>query len=147
MGKFSDQVNKLARKYEERLKAIAREAAQETASIAQRTRGEGGRLPVVTGFLHASIQASMDTMPSGPTTNEGTHGGKKKYPIGSQAAGEPVSVALLRWNPNDGRKIFIGWTAIYARHMEAKYGFMRGAVEKWDQTVRKAVRKVESGFG
>lgn len=164
MGKFEDQVNKFARKYEARLRAIGRTAVQETVSIAQEVAippnaaqgavssggklgGGGGRMRVDTGFLRASIQAALHTMPSGPTKNEGTHGGKKKYSVGSQASGEPVAATLLRWDPNKSDVLFVGWTAGYARIREAHDGFNRGAVEKWDQTVLKAVKKVEASFG
>ncbi len=143
MGKFSDQVDAFARKVELRLKVIAQESTQETASIAQQTIYEGGRMRIKTGFLRASIQGALGTMPRGPTTGKK----KKKYPIGSQAAGTPLSVTLLRWNPLSGEKVFIGWTANYARIRESKDGYLRGAVERWDQTVYKTVRKVEAGFG
>ena len=147
MVNFGDQVNKLARRYEGRMRAIARTAVQDTVSMAQRTRGSGGQMPIDTGFLRASIQAAIHAMPSGPTTNEGGHGGKRKYPSMESAAGEPVSVTLLRWHPNNGDPLFVGWTAAYARAMEAKYGFMRLAAGKWESTVKKAVRKVENSYG
>ena len=143
MGKFTNQVNKFARKYESRLRAVARTAVQDTVSIAQRTRPEGGRMRIDTGFLRASIQAALHSMPSGPTKNEGN----RTYPVGSVVAGAPISVTLLRWDPNKEQKLFVGWTSNYAAIRESKDGFMRGAVEQWDQTVKKAVRKVESGFG
>ena len=142
MGKFGEQVNRYAKKYEGRMRAIARTAVLDTVSMAQRTRGNGGRMPVDTGFLRASIQAAIGTMPSGPTRNDG----EEKYSGDTQAAGEPVVVTLLRWNPNTGSPLFVGWTANYARKQQAKNGFMRGAVEKWDQTVTKAVKKVETSY-
>ena len=163
MAKFGDQVNKFARKYEARLRTIARISVQDTISIAQEPGippnaamgamssggvlgGSGGRMRVDTGFLRASIQAALHTMPRGPSVNEGTHGGKKKYPVGKQAAGEPVAAVLLRWDPLTPTPIFVGWTANYARYREAHDGFLRGAVEKWDQTVKKAVKRVEAAF-
>jgi len=90
-----------------------------------------------TGFLRASIQAALGTMPSGPTTNEGG----RTFSEGQQVAGEPVSVTLLRWEP--GRDtLFVGWTANYARFREAKDGFLRGAVELWPRTVDAAAKRV-----
>ncbi len=146
MGKFEDQINKFARKYEARLKLIAQISVQDTVSMAQKTRPEGGRMLIDTGFLRASVQAGVGQMPSGPT--RGKKGAKKgEYAIGTQVTGEPVSVTLLRWDPNKSIPVFIGWTANYARHREAQDGFLRGAVEKWDQIVFKAVKKVEIGFG
>jgi hypothetical protein len=163
MGKFEQQINKFARKYESRFRAIGQTAVQETASMAQRvgiseamknkatslgvTVQAGGRMRVDTGFLRASIQAGLHQMPRGPNQNEGTHGGKRKYPLNSQVTGENISTVLLRWDPNKNIPLFVGWTASYARYRESKDGFLRGAVEKWDQTVFKAVKRVEAGVG
>ena len=147
MGNFALTVDQLAKRYEGRMRAIVRTAVQETVSMAQRPKNSGGHMPIQTGFLRASIQAAVHSMPSGPSTNQGGHGGKRIYGPGSQAAGEPVPVALLNWNPNSGDPLFVGWTANYARAMESKYGFMRLAAGKWDSTVKKAVRRVESTYG
>ena len=147
MGKFEQQINQAARKYEKRYRAMARLAVQDTISMAQRTRGEGGRMRIDTGFLRASIQAGLNTMPQGQTVNEGGHGGKNKYPPGAQVSGEPTSVVLLKWNPVKGQDLFVGWTANYARIRESKDGYLRGAVEKWDQTVFKAAKKASIGLG
>lgn len=143
MGNFANQVDQFARKYNTRFKLVAQIAVQDTVSMAQRVHKEGGRMRVKTGFLRASIQAAVHSMPSGPTQGEK----KTKYPLGTQVAGVPVSVTLLRWDPNTPDVLFVGWTANYARHREAHDGFLRGAVEKWDQTVRKAVMTVRAGFG
>lgn len=149
---FSAEVSAFRLKCEERLRVTAQVAVQETISIAQRVgpsvgnpdvQNEGGRMPVVTGFLRASLQGAVGSMPSGPSANPGG----AEYPVGAQVAGEPVSVALLRWNPNTGEPFFAGWTANYARYMEAYYGFLRGATELWDQTVEEAATQVKKGLG
>jgi len=140
---FSGQIAAFNRKVTQRYRTVAKTAVQETVSMAQRVRDEGGRMRVDTGFLRASIQAAVGNMPSGPTENEN----KKKYPIGSIVAGEPVSVTLVRWNPDREEVLYIGWTANYARYREAQDGFLRGAVELWDVTVNSAVAKVRAGFG
>jgi len=147
MAKFGAQVEKLAKRYEGRMRAIARTAVQDTVSMAQRPKNSGGHMPIQTGFLRASIQAAIHDMPSGPTGNEGGHGGRRKFSSMENVAGEPVSVTLLRWHPNNGDPLFVGWTANYARYMEAKYGFMRLAAGKWESTVKKAVMKVEKSYG
>ena len=138
MGKFTDQVSGFGRKSKSNLRAVMRTSVQETVSKAQRTRGEGGRLPIVTGFLRATNQAALHSMPRGPTDNPE----KKTFRLGTQVAGEPVAATLLRWDPNTRTTLFVGWTAVYARHMEAQYGFLRGAVEVWDVTVAEAARRV-----
>lgn len=143
MPSFSNQVKAFSKKAEARYRATARTAVQDTIDMAQRPRGDGGRLPIVTGFLRASIQASQNTMPSGPTTNEKN----KKFPLGTQVAGEPVAMTLLKWDPSTRQTLFVGWSAVYSRAMESRYGFLRGAAEVWDQTVAKAAKKVEAGLG
>jgi hypothetical protein len=146
MGRFSRDVDAFIKKVHQRYRAVARTAVQDTVAIAQRTEGEGGRMRVDTGFLRASIQGALGvTPPSGPVRPpKGT--GKGEY-VGRLVAGEPLSVTLLKWDPLKGQQITVGWTANYARHREYQDGFLRGAVEQWSTTVRKAVVKVEAGFG
>jgi len=97
-------------------------------------------MPVVTGFLRASILGATGTLPTGQSDNPG----KVTY---GRAVGQPLAVTLLKWDPNKRVPLYVGWTANYARYMEARYGFMRGAAEQWDATVAKAVKKVERSFG
>lgn len=101
--------------------------------------GAGGRMPIQTGFLRASIQGAEGQMPAGETTNKSG----KEYPAGKTVSGEPISVALLQWDPNKGTPFFVGWTAAYARYMEYRYGFLRGATEQWDTIVEKVVMRVK----
>jgi len=143
MGKFSQQIDAFAKKYDRRFRAIARTAVQSTISDAQRVHKRGGRMRVDTGFLRASIQAGLGTMPSGPTTNVSGDG----FAPGIQVAGAPVSTVLLRWNPTINIPLFVGWTAEYARARESKDGYLRGAVEKWDVAVAKAALAARAGFG
>jgi hypothetical protein len=146
MGKFGDDVNKFAKRFEKRFRAVARTAVQETTFIAQKPTGQGGRMRIDTGFLRASIQAALGSMPKGPTTNDGGYGGKRKYPIGAQAAGEPVAATLVKWDPIKGRPLYLGWTANYARVREYHDGFLRGAVQKWDSTVKRSARIVRESI-
>lgn len=138
MGKFTDDIRAFTRKFQDRAVVTTQIAVQDTVSMAQRTRGEGGRMRVKYGFLRASIQGSLNGMPTGPASNP------EKKTFRRQAKGEIVAAAILKWNPSYGRPIYIGWTANYARHREAQDGFLRGAVEVWDQTVQKAAAKVRA---
>ena len=138
---FGKKVNELARKYQARVKAVGREAVQETISVAQVTRGEGGRMRVDTGFLRASIQGSLGTMPRGPVGNPK----RVDFRNSNQAAGENISSVLLRWDPTKSTPLYVGWTAGYARVRESKDGFLRGAVENWDVAVERAVAKAKAG--
>jgi len=129
-----DQMDKMIRVYEQRLTATMKNSVQDTIGNAQVPVGAGGRMRIKTGFLRASIQAAIGSMPSGPT--RGTGEKDEKYPIGAQVAGEPVAAALLRWNPFT-QTFFVGWTASYARAREYKDGYLRTATNKWQQTVKR----------
>ena len=134
MEDFGKQVKDWVHKSERVLKAALQEAIQETVEIAQKPLLAGGRMRIKTGFLRASILANIGSLPIGPTSNPD----QNKY---SGPIGEPVAATLLRWDPNTGDAIYVGWTANYARYREAHDGFMRGALEVWDHTVSKAVKK------
>jgi len=142
MGKFANDVKKFETKFEKRFRATARGAVQTVVMTAERTRGQGGRMRIKTGFLRASIQGSLSGMPSGPADNpSGT-----TYDLNAQAAGAPLAAILLQWDPAKGMPLFIGWTANYARHREYHDGFLRGAVERWDQHVKVAAKIAEKGI-
>lgn len=138
MSSFADQVKEHIEKAQSDLRATLRTAVQDTISMAQQPVGDGGRMPIKTGFLRASIQAALWGAPAGPSSNPS----RVDVTGTQQLAGEPVSVVLLRWDPSKGTPLVVGWTANYARNMEAKYGFLRNAVGQWDVTVRLAAAKV-----
>lgn len=142
MGKFANDVKKFENKFVRRFRATARGAVQTTLMTAQRTRGQGGRMRVDTGFLRASIQGSTTGMPSGPTTNVNDD----SFSLSAQVAGKPIVQVLLDWHPERQQPLFVGWTANYARPREYKDGFLRGAVERWDSHVKVAAKIAEKGI-
>lgn len=105
------------------------EAQREGPSVAG-SPGKGGRMPIDTGFLRASFVASLDGVPSGPTSGDGSF----SYDVG------PVELVLLQAEIGD--VISAGWTAEYAPYMEHKYGFMRAAAQNWNAHVERAVKQV-----
>jgi len=137
---FGGDVQRFGIRYQKRLRAVARTSIQDVIEIAQTPKGDGGRMPIDTGFLRASVQAGLHTMPAGPTQ------GKKKEKYTKQAAGEPVAVALLRYDPTTSDRFFVGWTAAYARHMDAQNSYLSSAVELWDQIVKRAAKGAAVGF-
>lgn len=134
MAGFGNEVAAYVDRYKKRLRATAKESVQETVDIAQKTRGEGGRLRVDTGFLRASLSAKIGSMPSGESENPGQ---SVSYD------GSAVAAELIRWNPDKGETFFAGYTAEYARPRESEDGFMRGATERWPDTVDKVAEKVK----
>jgi hypothetical protein len=135
---FGGDVQRFGERYRKRIRAVARMAVQDVIEIAQTPTGDGGRMRIDTGFLRASIQAALHTMPSGE--GQGKKGAKKGQ-YTRQVAGEPVAVALLRWDPNTSDRLFVGWTADYARARDAHDSYLTSAVELWDQIVRRAAKR------
>lgn len=136
MGKFSKAVEGFGKKARLRALATFRQAAQETMHAANLPVGQGGRMRVDTGFLKGSIQASLEGMPSGPT--EGTKG--KVYR--DQVAGSPAELVILEAELGD--KIWVGWTAKYARVREYYDGFLKSAAQRWPATVKRVAAIVKA---
>lgn len=140
MTSFSEQIAAFNRKAEKRIRAASRDAVQMTLAEASRPRPIG-RMRVDTGFNRASLQGSLDGMPSGPSENENNtdYGDSETEGLpAKQVAGEPIAITLLRWDPNTGKPFYAGWTSSYAVYREYQDGYLRGAVENWDQNVEKA---------
>jgi len=135
MADFGQQVAAHAERYKKRMRAVAKESVQQTVAIAQQPRGEGGRMRVDTGFLRASIAGNVGSMPSGESENPG---GAFNY------EGTATSVALLKWNPELGETLYIGWVANYSKYRESQDGFLRGSVELWPRTVNEVAQKVKA---
>lgn len=132
--KFADQIAKHRKEYERRMTAVFRESAQQVANDSRTVQSKGGRLPLDTGFLRASAGAGINQMPSGPTENES--GG----PVSNRVTGMGLTEALARWKPGD--TFYFGFSAMYGRYMEYRYGFVRGAAEKWQSIVKSVARRV-----
>lgn len=127
---FSGQVDAWVRKSRGRSEAVLKTAVQKTIEQAQTPKGEGGRLPVDTGFLRSSLVGSLDGMPSGPSTP-------------ADAPGSPEDVDLVIAGAELGDVIFIGWSARYARVQEAQNGFAEAAAQSWPKHVREAAREAK----
>jgi hypothetical protein len=126
MGEFEKQVTSWARKSEMRLEAVLKTAVQDMVEDAQTPRDKGGRMPVDTGFLRNSGNASINKLPSGGSS-----------PSNMSAVPMVINKAKI------GDTIYFGWTANYAQYMEAKYAFMRLAAQRWGQFVKMAARRIE----
>ena len=117
---FSDQCASLTEKYRKRLSytaktatlAVCNEARLSGPSVANPDGGKGGRMPIDTGNLRASMVAAIGQIPSGPTD-------------GNEAkAGDDVAAQLIRWKP--GTTLFYaGFPPKYARAMEYRYRLIR----------------------
>jgi hypothetical protein len=117
---FSKDVSRFVDKAEKRQSAIFRTAVQDLTERANTPIAKGGRMPVDTGALRGSLVGKTGSMPD--------------------SSSDSIAAALARWKL--GETFYAGWFQHYAPYMEAMYGYMRGAAEKWPQIVKDAVRKV-----
>jgi hypothetical protein len=125
-------IGELLDKYERQLTYVAKDATQSVVAAAQLERNQGGKLPVDTGFLRSSIAAALGTLPAGPVKGDPN----KRYPAGT------IGAQLIRWKPAQ-ENIYVGWSAIYARRMEYRYGFLRSATQRWETFVNESTAKAQ----
>ena len=127
----------------QRANAVFREAAEDFVEIMQTvgpnaadpSAGKGGALPVVTGFLRASLQASTSSSPLATRENPNP---KASYGYDSG----PISLVIL--GTEIGQTLYIGYSARYAGYVENRYGFVRIAAMQWPELVRKATVRVKN---
>lgn len=132
MTSFSKQVGAFRDKARKRSLAIFRESAQRLFHQANRSRDDGGRLPVDTGFLRASMVASKSGVPSGPGRGRARKAGETGL-LYSSPLGQPVELVIL--SAQLGETIWAGWSANYSPFMEERYGFFRTGAQNWQNIV------------
>ena len=131
---FASQVGAFVAKSDARMTAVFRQSAQELIIEAQTPRGKSGNMPVDTGFLRNSGVASLNTLPSGESIKPDNYAG------GGWSADE---AALIIARAKLGDRIIFGWVAQYSIYMEARYGWLRLAVQNWPQTVNRVAKETE----
>lgn len=132
---FHAQVNEWCRKSQKRMERVAKTAALSVIEEAQTPVAKGGNMRVDTGFLRASGQVSLDGMPTGES--------RPQNPDDKHQADDVAVVATIG-KAQLGDTIWFGWTAHYAVYREAFDGFLGLAVQKWQEHVDAAIRKVKS---
>lgn len=102
---FSSQVSKWVNQTKRRTEGVFKASAQEVINIAQTPVGDGGNMPIDTGFLRASLRTGLNgNIPTGETTDGDAAEAKK----GNVATILAIGFAKL------GDTISGGWTAEYA---------------------------------
>ena len=91
-------------------------------------------MPVKDGYLRNSMVGALNAIPSGSATI-----------AGMTWNGEGVIATILRAKPGD--TITIGWTAVYAGVMEARYAYMGMAVQNWQRNVDAAANEIRRRAG
>lgn len=136
---MSGNVGAAARHFERRARmrnlAIFRGSVEELARQSNVPIAQGGKMPVDTGFLRSSQGGSRIGMPYGP--GKGDRNTKYTAPFSGP-------IELVTAQANLGETIWIGWTAMYARFMEARYGFMRSEAQNWPYIVQRITVEVNT---
>ena len=137
---FARDVAAFKEKARKRSLAIFRESAQRLAHQANRSRFDGGRMPVDTGFLRNSMAGSTSGVPSGPSEGRRRRAGEAGL-LYHGPVGQPVEVAIL--SARLGGSVWMGWTAMYAPFMEERYGFFRAGSQNWQNIVNEVTAEAK----
>lgn len=132
VGPFSRGVKGWITRTKGDVEEIWHEATKELVEEAQRTTDQGGNMRVETGYLRASIRASLSSMPSAISGNEPLPDSRYYY--------RPSVINRVINSAKYGKDtIHIGWTASYAGIREHRDGFMRLAAQNWRSIVKRVV--------
>jgi hypothetical protein len=138
---FSATVDAWVAETEERLIAVFREAAQRVIEKMQVPVGAGGNMPVDTGFLRASLLATL---------NSPAEAIRFKPENVEAFAYADQQVALVIAAARIGDTIYAVYTANYARFQEygtegrAGRGFVRLAAQQWQQVVSEVAAEAQA---
>jgi hypothetical protein len=144
-SEFAAQVEDWCKNSEVLLTAVFHESAQRVTDAMTLARGLGGNLPVDTGYLRASIQASKSAPPPINPTSKGNAGASYAFNAG------PISMVI-----NDaklGETIYICATASYAYFVEVGAGgrppalFVAQAAQQWPQIVAQVQTELKGKLG
>lgn len=140
-GQFEAQVGAWVAQTEERMLAVFKEAAQRVIEAMQVPVASGGNMPVDTGFLRASLLATLNA----PSTQV-VFRPSDLYTYAFDEGQVSLVIAAARI----GDSIFAVYTANYARFQEygsngrAGRGFVRLAAQQWQQIVSAVVADAQS---
>lgn len=138
---FSASVGQWASQSEARIQAVYRRSVELLSEEMTRTRGNGGRMPYLTGNLARSLLASTESMP-------------KTSEVLSAGSNVGAVTATLRLD----QVIFLGFQAVYARRVNSGFVgadslgrsynqsgsyFLEGAIAEWPQIVSKAAAEIQ----
>lgn len=155
---FAAQVDAWVKQTEARMTAVFRGSAQRTISLAQ------SYVPVDTGYLRASLQVSLESMPqlekntgaikaALSAAGQAFAGGGASRARGSgyfQSTGAYVRTIA---GAQIGQTIYAGYTANYAGHVEygtsrqAPQAYVGRAAMQWQTTVNRVVSELKSRSG
>jgi hypothetical protein len=136
---FAAQVEDWAKNSEALLEGIFHESAQRVTDAMTLARGLGGNLPVDTGYLRASIQASNVAPPPINPGSQGNAGHKYAFNSGP--------IALVINGTKLGGTVFICATANYGTSKQPAALFVEQAAQQWPQIVGQVQAELKGRLG
>lgn len=146
VGTFTAQVNAAIAKRKAFMEAVYKESAQRTVEIAQTPgpsvanpgAGQGGHMPIASGFLRASLHAAIGQ--SLPAARE-KPGGDRLYTYDSGEVNLVIAGADLQ------DTITVAYAANYARYVHRRYQWVTLAAQRWQQTVDEVAAEAQRRLG
>lgn len=140
-GSFSATVKGWASERKERMVAVRRESAQRTIEIMQTPVAKGGNMPVKSGFLRASLKATIGLSNFATIANPNATG---------SYAYDPAQISLVIAGADVNDPITAVYTAVYAN--VANYGgpnrearmFVDLAAQRWPGIVSQVAAEAET---
>jgi hypothetical protein len=140
-GTFSAQVSDWVRQTKERQLAVFQESAQRVIAMAQTPVGQGGNMPVKTGFLRASGQAVIGEALPSLTTNPNPESGAFGYD--ASAVNLVISNATIRDTITFAYAANYAAAQEYGTHGHAGRRFVALAAQQWPGIVAQVCREAE----
>lgn len=143
---FSAQVADAVKKRKDLIEETFRRSVQDVAAIAQTpgpsvfnpSGGRGGHMPIgETGFLRASLMATLGAVPPPQITNL----------TDSPASFDPGPINLTIAGAEVSDVITLAWTAVYARKVHRRYQWMSLAAQQWQAVVKRNAQEVAQEAG
>lgn len=139
---FEAQIDKFVADTEAKMLAVLKNSIQQVAKEASKPVKRGGKMPVDTGFLRKSGAGALNEIPTGETKGrkrqEGEMGVLPEYKFDESNFLHDI---LARMEIGD--VFYFGWTAEYAEKQELYNGFLKSAVDRWNEIVNAQVRRLK----
>ena len=137
---FAAQVDAWVKETDARMAGVFRQSAQEVISEMQTPVGEGGNMPIDTGFLRSSLQVGVNTSPV--PANRPKPGGPQVY--------NPSVASVAIAGADIGDTIVASYSAVYAPVIEYGGGnrqprrFVGLAVAQWQTIVERVAARLKA---
>jgi len=129
------------KKTKRRTDAVLKDATQSVISVAQTSKGNGGRMPVIKNKLRGSLQSSIAGGASGE--GEASH-----ILVAPQMKGGDL--ATFTWTAKYARRVNNGFTGpdkLGRTYSQVGAHFVEGAVDQWPAIVRASIAKAKAAVG